>query len=97
MHAARSVGMVSRRAAELGSEVLLWDEDVHGWRTIGPASNVARVRLETLLVAGRGNGVYVMSRSALGDHVLSADAVDPCECSRHDFFTTTLAQHCREK
>jgi hypothetical protein len=87
-------GWVSRRAAEIDSEMWLWDENVHYWRTIGPASNVGRIRLGG---AGRGSSVYVVSRSALGDQVLSADAVDPFECSQHDLFTTTLAQHCRER
>jgi hypothetical protein len=54
-------------------------------RNLGDARGVGRVRLEVLLIAARGDSVHVVSRSVLGNHALSVEAVDSIECAEHDF------------
>lgn len=89
-------GWVARRAAKTGHEVLLFDQEAECWHQIGDAGT-DRVRLEILLVAGRGASVYAASRSNLQDHYVSVEAVNSAECTRHDYFATTLVEHCRER
>jgi hypothetical protein len=50
---------------ELGREVLAWDTSVSRWRNLGDTRGVGRVRLEILLIAARGESVYVVSRLVL--------------------------------
>jgi hypothetical protein len=78
-------GWVARRACEIGREVLMWDTSVGRRRNLGDARGVGRVRLEVLLIAARGDSVHVVSRSVLGNHALSVEAVDSIECAEHDF------------
>jgi hypothetical protein len=76
-------GWVARRAGEIGCDVLVWDSPGRRWVRIGNAKEVARIRLEILLIAGRGESVYAASRSVLGNYAICVEVVDATECVRH--------------
>jgi hypothetical protein len=72
-----------RRAGEIGCDVLVWDSPGRRWVRIGDATEVARIRLEILLIAGRGESVYAASRSVLGNYAICVEVVDASDCVRH--------------
>jgi hypothetical protein len=72
-----------RRAGEIGCDVLVWDSPGRRWVRIGDATEVARIRLEILLIAGRGESVYAASRSVLGNYAICVEVVDATDCVRH--------------
>jgi hypothetical protein len=88
-------GWVTRRSAESGRDVLLLDQVSGRWCLLGDTSNTDRVRLEVLLVAARGESVSAAPQSILRDCYISVEAVNSEECTRHDYFVKTLADHCR--
>ncbi|WP_158885523.1 hypothetical protein [Amycolatopsis anabasis] len=83
----------AHRIRRSAGQLSVWAADENRWRGIGDPADTARIRLELLLIAARGESVHLSVTSPAQHYLIQA--VTSRECAEHGVFPESLAEHCR--